>query len=198
MRMYDCIFTSHCTRNTCDLACSVHAEISYWMERCNIHMDNPVLLSSDDAINRAVMLIESHTGKTVSVSSKDTVFTGDLLSYVAICLHGTGTAFTNGIYKLNFSEYIDEIKRSWQTRDEPESLEFMRIWANTESYLIITGLDYVKFGDFESQTMLQLLQNRRSPNKTTFVVIPEKNSLVGSNTSGFFTQLMDQLNEVAV
>lgn len=194
--MYDCIFTPHCTRHTCDLACSVHAEISYWMERCNLGIDNPVLNTSQESIISAKNIIDYSEGKIISVYCKDTVYFGDLLSYVAICLHGKGTAFTDGIYKLNFSDYVDEIKRSWQTRQDSDKLEYMRIWTDSERYLIINGLDYVKFGDFESQTMLQILQNRRSIKKSTIIVVPETSPLVGANNSTFFTMLLDKLAEV--
>ncbi len=196
--MYDCIYTPHCTRFTCDLACSKRAEISYWMERCRINMDNPVLNSDDKSIERCINLVESSLGKVLSISCKDTAQSGDLISYVAICLHGTGIAFTDGIYRLNFSEYIEEIKRSWQTKCEPDSLEYMRIWADTERYLIINGLDYIKFGDFESQTLLQIIQSRRSPKKATIILCPESQQLVGSSNSAFFSILMDKLEEVRV
>lgn len=193
--MFDCIYTAHCIRDVCDLACQVHTEIQYWMERCDIKINNPILHCDDSKIAKAQQLIESNTGKLVTVKSKDTAEFGDILSYVAICLHGRGTALTHGIYKLNFSEFMDEIKHSWQTHSDSNKLEFMKIWANSENYLIIVGLDYIKFGDFESQTLLQLIQSRRSPEKSTFVVIPESESLVGANNSIFFTRLMDVLEE---
>ena len=196
--MHDCIFTPYCLRPYCDLSCSVHAEISYWMERCNISMDNPVLHSSIESIQYCTSILEENKGKFVVVKCKDTVEFGDLLSYVAICLYGRGTALTHGIYKLNFAEYIEEIKHSWQLKSEPESLEFMRIWANTENYLIINGIDFVKFGDFESQTLLQLIQSRRSPQKCTILVVPERDSLVGNNTSLFFTRLKNLLQEATI
>ena len=180
------------------MACPIHAEISYWMERCNISIDNPVLKSDQCDIDYAIKLIESNVGKSISIKAKDTAITGDLISYVAICLHGIGTAFTQGIYKLNFSEYLDEIKRSWQSKTEGEKLEYMRIWTDSEKFLIINGLDYVRFGDFESQTLLQILQNRRSADKTTIIVLPDRTHLVGANNSAFFGILIDKLNEVSV
>lgn len=196
--MYDCIYTPHCTRFNCDLACPLRAEISYWMERCRINMDNPVLNSSDKLISEATKIIESSLGSVMSIQCKDTMMMGDLLSYIAICLHGTGVAFTDGIYKLNLSEYIDEIKRSWQTKVESDSLEYMRIWTESERYLIINGLDYIKFGDFESQTLLQIIQSRRSPKKATLIISPDTSHLVGSSNSAFFTMLIDKLEEVKV
>lgn len=171
----------------CDLACPIHAEISYWMDRCNIYMDNPILNSDPRLISSAVRVLEDNKGSSVFVRSDNTVETADRLAYCAICLHGRGTGLSHGIYNLNFSLYVDEIKRSWQTRSESEDLEYMRIWSNSSTYLIVSHMDFVKFGDFESQTLLGLLQQRMSPSKTTLCVIPDKNKLVGSGP--FFSQV---------
>lgn len=195
--MFDCIFTPHCTRTNCDFACPIHAEITYWMERCNIEIDNPVLLSTDTELKEAQKIIDSSLGCIRAIEASDTTKMGDLLSYVAICLHGIGTAFSNGIYKLNFSNYIESIKRSWQTREEPSNLEYARIWSESARYTIINGLDYVKFGDFESQTLLQILQSRKSAQKATILVIPGIDQLVGQHTSVFFTRLLSVLEEVS-
>lgn len=193
--MHNCIYTSLCDKQNCDRSCARNAEISYWMERCNIDMHNPVLRNSPD-FTKYCQLIESSLGKTKVVSAKDTVKSGDFLCYIAICLHGTGLAFSKGIYKLNFSEYIEQLKSSWNSRYESDSLEYMRIWLKSERYVIINGMDYVRFGDFESQTLLQILQSRRSENQATILVIPGIDQLVGVSTSVFFIRLIDKLNEV--
>lgn len=193
--MIDCIYSPHCTWKQCDLACPIHAEISYWMERCNIDMSNPVLKCGKQAIDKAMSIIQSREGKLSVFRSKNPDIAADTLAYCAICLHGRGTALSHGIYSLNFANYIDETKRSWQSKYEPEDLEFMRIWSNSASYLIVSGLDYVKFGDFECQTLLRLLQDRRSTTKSTYIVYGKEN-LVGS--SDFFGRLLSLLKGAEV
>lgn len=193
--MHDCIYTSLCDKQNCDRSCARNAEISFWMERCNIEMRNNILKNTSE-FTKYRQIIESSLGTVKVVSAKDTVKSGDFLSYVAICLHGVGVAFSNGIFKLNFSEYIEALKNSWNSRYESESLEYMRIWLRSERYVIINGMDYVRFGDFESQTLLQIMQSRRSENQATILVIPGIDQLVGAPTSVFFTRLIDKLNEV--
>lgn len=195
MKVHNCIYTSLCDKQNCDRSCARNAEISYWMERCNIEMNNPILKNTSEfTVYRNI--IDNSIGKIKIVNAKDTVKSGDFLCYVAISLHGTGLAFSKGIYKLNFSEYIEKLKDSWNSRYESESLEYMRIWLKSERYVIINGMDYVRFGDFESQTLLQIMQSRRSVDQSTILVIPGIDQLVGVPTSVFFTRLIDKLNEV--
>lgn len=185
--MVDCIYSPHCTWKQCDYACPIFAEISYWMERCNIDIRNPVLKSDQAAIDKGIEIIEGGAGKLSVFRSKSPETATDTLAYCAICLHGRGTALKKGIYVLNYAEYIDEIKRSWQSKYESEDLQFMRIWSNSANYLIISGIDYVKFGDFECQTLLRLIQDRRNPSKSTYIVYGKEN-LIG--TSDFFGRLL--------
>ena len=138
-------------------------------------------------INKGIEIIEGGAGKLSVFRSKSPETATDTLAYCAICLHGRGTALKKGIYVLNYAEYIDEIKRSWQSKYESEDLQFMRIWSNSANYLIISGIDYVKFGDFECQTLLRLIQDRRNPSKSTYIVYGKEN-LIG--TSDFFGRLL--------
>ena len=65
----------------------------------------------------------------------------------------------------------------------------MRIFSESAKVLIISNLDYVNFGDFESQTMLNLLQERQSREFTTILVSPPINQLVSTKGSVFFNRL---------
>ena len=58
--MVDCIYSPHCTWKQCDYACPIFAEISYWMERCNIDIRNPVLKSDQAAINKGIEIREGN------------------------------------------------------------------------------------------------------------------------------------------
>lgn len=178
--MIDCIYSPYCTYKQCDLACPTHAEISYWMERCNIDMNNPVLHASPEKIKLVRNILDDNRSIQI-INANDTVLTADLICYCSICLYGKNTALNGGIYNLNYSEYIESIKRSWQTKYESEELEFMRIWSNSSDRLIISHMDYVKFNDFECQTLLTLMQSRDKPNKHTYIVVPKDlNQLYGN------------------
>lgn len=191
--MNDCIYSANCTYKQCDLACPAHAEIRYWLDRCDIDKNSAVFKVSKDQLNQAIRELETHDGKVFTFRANDTVKASDTFSYCAICLHGRGTAFTGGVYRLNFHKYIDEIRKSWNTRYESDWLEYARIWSASADYLIISHLDYIRFNDFESQTLLTLMQDRVKPNKTTVVIVPEKLNLVGNGQ--FYEHLLDILEE---
>jgi hypothetical protein len=73
----------------------------------------------------------------------------------------------------------------------------MKIWNQSAKYLIISNLEYIKFSDFESQTLLSLLQSRDKPDKTTFIILSKREPLVGTD-SIFFSRLKHRLEEVTV
>ena len=132
----------------------------------------------------------------MSYFARDTIKVAKAFCYCAICLYGQGTAFSGGVYHLNFHKYIDEIKKSWNTRYETDWLEYARLWSMSSDYLIISHMDYIKFNDFESQTLLSILQERSKPDKTTIVVVPKLNQIVGEGN--FYATLISRLKEVAI
>lgn len=195
--MFNCIFTPYCIHETCDLACPRHAEILYWMKRCRLDINNPVLNSPAAKINYVTQLIKENQNTVSAFKAEKPVDSAHLFSYVAICNYGIGTGLNGGVYHLNFQEYLDELKRSWQTKFDSEDLTNMRIWNQSANYLIISNLEYIKFGDFESQTLLALLQSRDKPDKTTFVILNKKEPLIGTD-SIFFSRLKNRLEESVI
>lgn len=193
--MNNCIYTPYCTYKQCDLACPANTEISYWMKRCGISMKNPCLSASKNKIDRARELLDEHSGETCYYKSSNPIEAADIFCYTAICLHGRGTALGNGIYHLDYASYIDKIKDSWNDHIESYDLQMIKVWINAAKYLFISNLDYVKFGDFESQTMLKLFNDRRDSDKTTFL-ISGKEDLIG--VGNFFPRLQSVLKGVLV
>lgn len=198
--MYNCIFTAHCTESFCDKSCPILVETSYLLERNGIGMDSDVFSASPTIIDNCVRFITESDSKTstfVVPSYQDTVQFADLLTYCAICLNWQGSRLHCNVYNLKYSRYIDELKKSWSTKGEPESLEYMRIWSESAKVLIISNLDYVNFGDFESQTLLNILQFRQTNRLTTILVTPPIKSLISTKPSAFFNSLKSKLNDAA-
>ena len=86
-------------------------------------------------------------------------------------------------------------------KGEHEELEYIRIWIETAKVLIISHMDYVKFSDFEIQTLLNLLQSRQSGDKKTIIISPPVNRLVtsgGSSSNMFFESLKQIMNSSKV
>jgi len=73
----------------------------------------------------------------------------------------------------------------------------VKIWSENAKVLIISNFDFVNFGDFESQTLLNLLQTRQVEGKTTILVSPPISQLVSSKSSMFFNMLRSRMSSEA-
>lgn len=192
--MKDCIFCEYCRDTICDQSCPSYVEMSFLLERNNIATSNSVFSRSTSAIAEYSTLLEKHSGKIKAVQTKmSTVQTADMLTYCACCKYFRGSRLNTVVYNLKYAWYIDAIKQSWSMKEEPSDLQYAKIWSSTTETLIISGMDYVNFGDFECQTLLQLLQQRESKHKTTFLIIPEIRQLIGKGD--FFLRLKNYLEQ---
>ena len=192
--MYNCIFTAHCLENFCDGSCPILAQTSYLLERNGINIKNPVFNSSAEDINKMHNLLEIANEETyglvVDNNNTNTIKVADLLAYVAICENWKGSNLHCTVYNLKYSVYLDELKKSWSTKSEPETLEYMRIWSQSAKILIVSNFDYVDFKEFESQTLLNLIQTRASSGLTTILVSPEPRKLMSTKFNNpFFATL---------
>lgn len=198
--MYNCIFTPHCTEEFCDRSCPILAETSYLLERNKIDMNSPVFHELYYKLNSVLNdLSKTESGvQTFFVNSKDSVKVAEFLTYCEICKNWKGSRLHCKVYNLKYSKYLDDVKKSWGLKQEPEDLEYARIWIDTCKVLVVSHMDYVKFGDFESQTLLNILQSRQSGDKKTIIVTPPLNRLVtagsGSSSNMFFESLKQILN----
>lgn len=195
--MHNCIFTAHCIETTCDMSCPLLVETSYLLERNGIAMNNPVFYDNAIDYDKILSVLSNAQGKIatyIATNGWNTNQCADILTYAAICQNWKGNQLHCSVYNLKYAKYLDEIKKSWSTKTEPESLEYMRIWSETAKVLIISNLDYVNFGDFESQTLLNLFQTRSNPDFTTIVVSPPIKQLVSAKFSMFFNSLKNVLS----
>lgn len=196
--MYDCIFTSHCTESFCDKSCPNLVETSYLLERNNIDMSSEVFKEFYSQLDEMLVdLSKDESGiQTFFANSKDSVRVAEFITYCEICKNWKGSRLHCTVYNLKFSKYLDDTKKSWSMKGEPEDLEYVRIWIDTCKVLVISHMDYVKFGDFETQTLLNLLQSRQSGDKKTILVSPPLNRLVtaGGTANMFFDSLKQIMN----
>lgn len=205
--MIGCPYNNTCIKATCDLACSEFSEFEHWSNRCGLSITNPALRVSQDKILEADSLLQE-----AQLDFKDTsnyihisVYSGekaplmaDLTSYVAICKYCRNIGFYNGVYKLNFSQYLDEIKKSWNTRNN-DKLDDIKIWIKSSKYLIIYNMGLVRFGDFESQTLLSIFQERYDQEKYTILILEKgKFSLPGKSDSLFYSKLKKEITSRGV
>lgn len=202
--MFNCIFTPHCLEPFCDKSCPNLVETSYLLERNKIDMNSSVFKDMYPELESIMkMLSKNESGvQTFFVSSKDSVKVSDFITYCEICKNWKGSRLHCSVYNLKYSRYLDDVKKSWSMKQPPEELEYQQIWIDSCKVLVISNMDYVRFGDYETQTLLNLLQQRQSNDKKTIIVSPPLNRLVttgsGAGTNLFFESLKQILNSSKV
>lgn len=197
--MHNCIFTSHCMECACDNSCPMLVETEYLLQRNGINITSPVFYKYPNKIKDIVALLDDSEGKLKGYKvdgDLTTIEAADLLTYCAICKYWKGSQLHCTVYNLRFSKYLDELKKSWNTKGDSETVEFMQIWAESAKVLIISNFDYIKFGDFESQTMLNLIQSRQASGLTTIIVTPPVSNLITGNSS-FAVILIDMIKKAS-
>lgn len=182
-RLYNCIFTPHCTNTICDKSCPAYVESSYLLERNGIHMNSQVFKTPDNVVKfmqKVLTKFNGTTGGLVVKAPNDTIPIAEALVYCAICQNWLGSNLHCTVYNLKFSKYLDELKKGWSNKGDAEALDYMRIWSETAKILIVSHFDYVTFNDYECQTLLNLIQTRTTDGLTTILVSPEPKNLMSS------------------
>lgn len=195
--MRNCIFSGHCMNYTCDNSCPTLVQTTYLLERNQIPLNSNVFKTDPVNVNSTLNMLEKVNGKfSVVLDKDDTAVRSDLITYCAICQNWRGSQLHCVVYHLRFSQYVDEIQKSWSKR-ESEEFEYMQIFVKSSKVLIISGIDFVNFKNFQCQTLLELLQQRNSnPDNTTIIVSPPLSSLVGEGM--FFGKLQDMMRKAVV
>ena len=195
--MYKCIFSGHCVELQCDRSCPILAQTSYLLDRNEIAMNNAVFKMGQSNINKYASILAQCRGnvKTV-ITSLSTSTVADALTYCSICETWKGSQLHCTTYNLKFSKYIEQLQKSWSYNNDTTQVDYLKIWATTAKVLIISNIDYVNFKDFQSQTLLSLLNDRNNPDLTTVVVSPSLSSLVGDGP--FFSKLVEVLGRQKV
>lgn len=196
--MHDCIHSAYCISPYCDRSCPTLAESSYLLDRNGIDMRNPVFQAQDSSIDSAMSILLKCKGRVgVWISSGNPEGTADLITYCAICEYGKGSRLHCSVYHLNFSNYIDTVRDSWKMSEKPQLLDYMDIWVATSNVLVVSGLRYMKFNDFECQTMLKMIDGRASRSQTTLIVSPDLSSLIGTSPD-FLPRLKSELGRAVI
>ena len=164
------------------------------MSRNNLTVQSKVFNSSMDKIIRCNKFFDRHESQLAVVTTQSSIDVSQLLTYVAICRHWKGNRLHCSVYHLKLSSYLDSMQRSWATKTVSEDFEYQEIWMKTAKVLIISGLDFISFKDFNAQTLLNLIHDRAASNLLTVVVTPPISQLVGDKVkSPFFTRMLEML-----
>ena len=112
-----------------------------------------------------------------------------LLTYYGVCATWRFSVRWTPIYHLNLLSYIDREKGSWglDVQDINNELLFERNMINSKfegsnhaNYLVVSGLEYINFKEYESNILLKIIGTRTSHNLPTIIVGPELSSLMGN------------------
>lgn len=192
--MNDCVFSSFCPEQICDKSCPYLSESSYLLERNKITFDSSVF-NMGEAVSENIEEFLNKTEDQILVAIKvdKTTIKAEQITYGCILRHWEGSQLHCVVYSLKFQRYLDLIQKSWGMKSEPTELQYMRIFSDSCKILIISGLDFIMFKDFQCQTLLTMLQDREAENKQTILVLP-KTDLLGEGS--FFAILKDQLDKV--
>jgi hypothetical protein len=192
--MQNCIFNAHCTECICDQSCPIYVETSYLLERNGLSLNSPVFRSSESDISFACDVLNEFSGKFGVVKVDDTVKYAELITYCAICRNWKGNQLHCAVYNLKYSKYLDDEKKSWNYSNSSisDDLDYIKIWANAAKVLVISNFDYVSFGDFESQKILNLVQTRNQNGLTTIMVSPTSGIVTKSASINSFPAILKQ------
>ena len=194
--MNNCIFANKCTRQICDNSCPTFIESDYLLSRNNISIQSDVFRADMNQIMSCNDFFDRHTSGLVTVLTKSSISASQLLAYVAICRNWKGNRLHCSVYHLKLSSYLDAMQLSWSTKTAPEEFEYQDIWIRTSKILIVSGLDFINFKDFQAQTLLNMIHERTSNRLLTVVVSPPTSLLIGDRAkSAFFTRLTSVLSE---
>lgn len=187
-----CIFAPFCFKENCKVICPTFQQIDYLLDKNDLLPPSPVFAMEPRHFEYVSSVLKAASGTFRVVEKERANDFARLFTYCGICDTWNGSKFSMSTYNLKFSRFVDLIRQSWSMREEPDELQYMKIWSRSAKVLIISNLDYVSFGDVECQQLLQLLQDREEPNKSTVVVIRQLRSLVGR--SSFLNTLISVLS----
>lgn len=177
--MHNCMFTGFCVNGECDKSCPDYVESTYLLERNNISLNSNVFHADPKLIQKYSNIITNSEGNLATVIASNTNDAAELLTYCGICKYWKHSRLNTVVYNLRFSQYIDNIQKSWNAKVNSDEMEYINKWLEKAKLVVISNIDYVNFKEFQCQTLLTLIQNRDADGLSTIVVSPNINSLAG-------------------
>lgn len=185
-----CVFDSYCTNSLCDRSCPSWAQMDYLMMRNGLTDNSRPFKMKSASLQRYIDAYERYPGKLTVIVSSDPIRCAEIMSYISVCNNWNGSAMRVRSYHLLFSQYIDSMQSSWNNKSSRD-FEYVELWSKSCNTLVVSSIDYVNFKDYQSQVLLQLIQDRERQGKTTIVVTPRLENLTGSGN--MFNLLVSKL-----
>ena len=173
----DCVFGAYCCNSLCDRSCPRWAQMNYLMMRNDLTSTSRPFKMKSDYLQKYVKEYDSRPLTRV-FCTKDVLKASEVFSYIAVCNEWKGSAMRVKAFHLVFSNYIDSLQNSWSS-SKSEDLQYTELWSKSCNVLIVSGIDYINFKDYQSQLLLQLIQDREREGKYTIIVSPKLENLAG-------------------
>lgn len=177
----DCMFSPYCCATLCDRSCPKWALTDYLLMRNGLSYSSRPFKMKQSSLDNYIEVYNKavQSGKALTVTCKDPVKVAEVMSYIAVCNTWNGSAMRVKCYHLLYSQYLESIQSSFGGRLNDDTA-YAELWAKSCNVLVISGIDYVNFKDFQSQKILQLLQDRERKRKATIIVGPKVENIMGS------------------
>lgn len=192
--MKQCIGSADCENRICDKSCPFFATSANLLEKNAITMKHRALQMTKiekDFFEKAIQRAERSNFCTLAyVSPGTTGMVADKLTYYAICKYHSKSQMHVWVYNLNFTEYTEGIRNSWETGRRSDRIQDMDIYIESTKLLIVSGLEYLTFRDFECQTLLKIIEKRRQLNLPIVIVSRIKSGLQGYGQSQLYTTML--------
>ena len=186
----DCVFAETCDKLRCDYTCGEDVMFNYILNKSGIQTIEDKY--DEDVLIRDQKMLSEHHGNLVCVETNDVVGKTREFVYIYACkLRGTKA----NLVHISYSSYIQQVRDSW-TYGGTEDLEHIQVRLRKWTVAVISGIDYCMFKDFESQTLLNIIESRRMEGLTTIILTRSLTNIHGNSV--FLSPLKEQLKEVLV
>lgn len=196
---HQCMYCNICTEYECNFTCIKGVTSQYYVDASNFPLYSSEFMNfyTDEDFVRFGNIIKDHRRGYGVVVSKGRKYLSDAFFYAAMVIENYHSLYWPEAFMLNYRKYTDSYRRSWTTGEEPDSLQEARYNAEHCCTLIITGLDTMIFGDFESQTLLALLEDRNKAKQSTIIVMSDVDSINTNSrsTTTFVRSLREELRK---
>lgn len=196
---HQCMYCNICTEYECNFTCIKGVTSQYYVDASNFPLYSSEFMNfyTDEDFVKFGNIIKDHRRGYGVVVSKGRKYLSDAFFYAAMVIENYHSLYWPEAFMLNYRKYTDAYRRSWTTGEEPDSLQEARYNAEHCCTLIITGLDTMIFGDFESQTLLALLEDRNKAKQSTIIVMSDVDSINTNSrsTTTFVRSLREELRK---
>ena len=196
---HPCMYCNICTEYECNFTCIKGVTSGYYVDASNFTLYSSEFMNfyTDEDFVKFGKIIKDHRRGYGVVVSKGRKYLSDAFFYAAMVIENYHSLYWPEAFMLNYRKYTDSYRRSWTTGEEPDSLQEARYNAEHCCTLIITGLDTMIFGDFESQTLLALLEDRNKAKQSTIIVMSDVDNINTNSrsTTTFVRSLREELRK---